>query len=139
MNIVFVLLTYSPDEPAGMERSIAALTHGLTGLGHTARVIAAGPAAGCDGAEIVRLATLRLPRPATEDQLLAAINGRPEVEEEVRDLLLDHGADLVCWVDTSWVWGFSLPTPVSPRSSWCACCVPTTSSTKLSPAGRGAC
>ena len=33
MNIAFVLLTYAPDAPAGLERSIAALMTGLCGLG----------------------------------------------------------------------------------------------------------
>lgn len=61
--VVFCLLTYRPDHPSGIERSIAALAAGLRGLGHTVAIIAAGPAEPTDAVEsgLVRLTSVRLP------------------------------------------------------------------------------
>ncbi|AQY20223.1 hypothetical protein T261_00798 [Streptomyces lydicus] len=69
MNIAFVLLTHNPDEPAGIERSIAALANGLRELGHRALTLAAGPATASDGDDLLRLASLTLPCPALEQDL----------------------------------------------------------------------
>ncbi len=111
MTIVFVLLTYGPDEPAGIERSIAALVHGLRAQGHRACVLAAGPVTVADRPEIVRLSSLMLPRPATEDDLLAAVANAPGLCDEVARLLSEMDADLVCWADATWGLGYLAPHP----------------------------
>lgn len=111
MTIVFVLLTYGPDEPAGIERSIAALVHGLRAHGHRTCVLAAGPVTVADRPEIVRLASLVLPRPATEDDLLAAVANAPGLAGEVAGLLSELDAELVCWVDATWGLGYLAPHP----------------------------
>jgi glycosyltransferase involved in cell wall biosynthesis len=111
VRIVFVLLTYGPDEPAGIERSIAALAYGLRTSGHGAWVLAAGPPTSADGPEIARLSSLSLPRPATETDLMTAINGAPGVGCEVSDVVADLRADLVCWVDATWGLGYLAPHP----------------------------
>jgi iron(II)-dependent oxidoreductase len=118
VNIAFVLLTYNPDEPAGIERSIAALTNGLREAGHRTIVLAAGPAHPADGDLVVRLGGLTLPRPATEDDLRHALNGTADpIADEVRGLLARHGTELVCWVDAVWGLGYLAPAPPSVRTA----------------------
>ncbi|MEU2232587.1 glycosyltransferase family 4 protein [Streptomyces vietnamensis] len=111
MNVAFVLLTHNPDEPAGIERSIAALAVGLRELGHRALIIAAGPASAADGEDLLRLTSLTLPRPALEENLTALLTDPAPVEEEVRGLLAGHAVDLVCWVDAVWGLGYLSPAP----------------------------
>ncbi|MGH3865999.1 MAG: glycosyltransferase family 4 protein [Pseudonocardiaceae bacterium] len=111
MTIVFVLLTYGPDEPAGIERSIAALVRGLRTEGHRAHVLAAGPVTNADQSEIIRLGSLVLPRPATEEDLLAAVANAPGLCGEVTGLLSEMDADLVCWADATWGLGYLAPHP----------------------------
>ena len=111
MNIAFVLLTYNLDEPAGIERSIAALRNGLDEAGHHAFVLAVGPARPDDGEHVVRLHNLRLPRPATEDDLRRALNDSVAVADEVRDQLVRRSVGLVCWVDAVWGLGYLAPAP----------------------------
>jgi iron(II)-dependent oxidoreductase len=115
MNIAFVLLTYLPDEPAGIERSVAALAVGLQALGHRAVVItaAAGAKAATDPhGELRVLTSLELPRPAREDELLAVLRGRADdVEAEVHTLLRAADIELVCWVDAVWGLGYLAPAP----------------------------
>ncbi|MGH3814366.1 MAG: glycosyltransferase family 4 protein [Pseudonocardiaceae bacterium] len=110
MTIVFVLLTYGPDEPAGIERSIGALVHGLRATGHRAHVLAAGPVTAADRPEIIRL-SLVLPRPATEEDLLAAVASTPGLSGEVSGILSEMDADLVCWADATWGLGYLAPHP----------------------------
>src|SRR5689334_23475185 len=111
MTVVFVLLTYGPNEPAGIERSIAALVHGLHTAGHRAYVLAAGPGTAADGPQILRLTQLSLPRLATEDDLIAALARAPGLEDEVTQILSDVDADVACWVDATWGLGYLAPHP----------------------------
>ncbi|MFE0776529.1 glycosyltransferase family 4 protein [Streptomyces sp. NPDC058861] len=111
MNIAFVLLTHNPDEPAGIERSIAALAEGLRGLGHPALIVAAGPATTSDPAELIRLKSLALPRPAVEEDLARLLVDPAPVNAEVSGLLAEHRVDLVCWVDAVWGLGYLSPAP----------------------------
>ncbi|MBC2879325.1 MULTISPECIES: glycosyltransferase family 4 protein [Streptomyces] len=111
MNIAFVLLTHNPDEPAGIERSIASLAEGLREAGHHPLIIAAGPATPADHAGLLRLSTLTLPRPAREEDLLALLADPAPVVREVRHLLTAHRAELVCWADAVWGLGYLSPAP----------------------------
>lgn len=111
MNVAFVLLTHNPDEPAGIERSIAALAVGLRELGHRALIIAAGPATADGGGDLLRLTSLTLPRPALEENLTALLADPAPVEQELRALLAGHAVDLVCWVDAVWGLGYLSPAP----------------------------
>ncbi|MEU7316520.1 glycosyltransferase family 4 protein [Streptomyces sp. NPDC007083] len=111
MNVAFVLLTHNPDEPAGIERSIAALAAGLRELGHRALIIAAGPGTPADDENLLRLSSLTLPRPALEEHLTALLADPAPVEQEVRRLLAGHAVDLVCWVDAVWGLGYLSPAP----------------------------
>ncbi|WP_411140905.1 glycosyltransferase family 4 protein [Streptomyces sp. x-80] len=111
MNIAFVLLTHNPDEPAGIERSVAALAEGLRDLGHQPLIVAAGPATAGDPAHLIRLSSLALPRPAVEEDLTRLLTDPAPVEREVRGLLADRRVDLVCWVDAAWGLGYLSPAP----------------------------
>ncbi|WP_331773292.1 glycosyltransferase family 4 protein (plasmid) [Embleya sp. NBC_00888] len=117
MNIAFVLLTHNHDEPAGIERSVAALATGLRELGHRALIIAAGPARTGDGPDLLRLTTLTLPRPALEEDLTALLTDPAPVEAEVRAILTHHKVDLVCWADAMWGLGYLAPTPAGTRTA----------------------
>lgn len=117
MNIAFVLLTHNPDEPAGIERSIAALANGLRELGHRALTLAAGPATASDGDDLLRLASLTLPCPALEQDLDERLADPSPVKDEVQRLLTEHRADLVCWVDAVWGLGFLSPAPHGTRTA----------------------
>ncbi|MGI5337689.1 glycosyltransferase family 4 protein [Streptomyces sp. CA-181903] len=117
MNIAFVLLTHNPDEPAGIERSIASLAEGLREAGHHPLIIAAGPANPMDDSSLLRLSTLTLPRPAREEDLLALLADPTPVEREVRHLLTTHRVDLVCWADAVWGLGYLNPAPVGVRTA----------------------
>ena len=117
MNIAFVLLTYNPNEPAGIERSVAGLAEGLRRIGHRALIIAAGPATSADGGDLVRLAGLTLPRPAVEDDLHALMVDHAPVEREIHQVLADREIDLVCWVDAVWGLGYLSPAPKGVRTA----------------------
>lgn len=112
-TIAFCLLTYRPDHPSGIERSIAALAVGLRQLGHTVWILAGGPAEPGDEAEpgLIRLASVRLPRPALNEDVLAALADPDPVVTEVRGILAERGVDIVCWGAPVWGLGHLSPAP----------------------------
>jgi iron(II)-dependent oxidoreductase len=118
-TIAFCLLTYRPDHPSGIERSIAALVEGVRRLGHAPLILAAGPAAPGDSAEpaLARLASVQLPRPAVNADVLAALADPGPVAAEVRSILAAHNAAAVCWADTLWGLGYLNPAPPGTRSA----------------------
>jgi iron(II)-dependent oxidoreductase len=118
-TIAFCLLTYRPDHPSGIERSIAALIEGVRRLGHDPLILAAGPPVPEDAAEpaLTRLTSIQLPRPAVNSDVLAALADPGPVTAEVRSLLTSHGAAAVCWADTLWGLGYLNPAPAATRSA----------------------
>ncbi|MFD4479860.1 glycosyltransferase family 4 protein [Streptomyces sp. NPDC058471] len=117
MKVALVLLTYNPDEPAGIERSVASLAEGLRALGHPTCIVAAGPATPADSPDLLRLDTVTLPRPAVEEDLTKLIAEPGPVSEEVLRLLTARGVDLVCWVDAVWGLGCIAPAPPHARTA----------------------
>ncbi|WP_230424306.1 glycosyltransferase family 4 protein [Streptomyces radicis] len=111
LTVAFVLLTYNTDEPAGIERSVASLAEGMRAQGHRTLIVAAGPATGHHVPGLVRLASIRLPRPAVEADLTKQLTDTGPVERELHDLLTTHRVDLVCWVDAVWGLGYLAPAP----------------------------
>lgn len=103
-TVAFSLLTYRPDHPSGIERAIGALVSGVRAAGHRAVVIAAGPPQPGDAAEpeLIRLSTVRLPRPVTKDAVEAAVADEPAIRAEVRAVLAREQVDLVCWGAATW-------------------------------------
>ncbi|MFJ9446431.1 glycosyltransferase family 4 protein [Kitasatospora sp. NPDC101235] len=112
-TVALALLSYRPDQPSGIDRSVGALAKGLRELGHTPLVLAAGPAGPLDHLEpgLVRLSSVTLPHPATNADVLAALGDPAPVVAEVRSVLAEHGADAVCWADTLWGLGYLSPAP----------------------------
>jgi glycosyltransferase involved in cell wall biosynthesis len=115
VNIAFVLLTYAPDTPAGLERSTAALMAGLHGLGHNVIMLTAAGKNPAADPGIVEL-PVPLPDPATEEHLMRALSDPAPVVARVRDILTAHGTDIVCWADTSWGLGYLAPAPAGVRT-----------------------
>ncbi|WP_432047161.1 glycosyltransferase [Streptomyces asiaticus] len=117
MKIAFVLLTYNPDEPAGIERSVGSLSVGLRELGHQVITIAAGPASATDGPDLVRLDSIRLPRPMLFDDLPRALADPGPLRDEVSAVLVEHHVDLVCWADAVVGLGYLAPAPRGVRTA----------------------
>ncbi|QNP74394.1 glycosyltransferase family 4 protein [Streptomyces roseirectus] len=117
MNVAFVLLTYAPDEPAGVERAVDSLADGLRAAGHDALIIAAGPAHPGDGPHVVRLDSVTLPRPLLFDDLPQLFEHSAPVRREVLDILGRFEADVVCWADAVVGLGFLNPAPPGARTA----------------------
>ncbi|MCM3883530.1 glycosyltransferase family 4 protein [Frankia sp. R82] len=118
-TVAFCLLTYRPDHPSGIERSIAALAAGLRGLGHTVVILAGGPGEPGDEAEpgLIRLASVRLPRPALNADVLASIAEPEPVLAEVSRVLHDLSVQVVCWGAPVWGLGHLSPAPAGVRTA----------------------
>lgn len=110
-TIAFCLLTYREDHPSGIERAIAALAEGLRRAGHEAFVLAGGPPSPGDGPDIVRLASVTLPHPAVNADVLAALADPAPVTAEARQVLASRGAEVVCWGAPVWGLGHLHPAP----------------------------
>jgi len=115
VNIAFVLLTYAPDAPAGLERSTAALMAGLREAGHDVIMVTAARNAGHDDPALIGV-DIALPDPATEEDLLAALAEPAAVQARVRDILTLHRTDIVCWADAAWGLGYLAPAPAGTRT-----------------------
>jgi len=101
MNVACVLASWRPDEPAGMERSVAGLLAGLRALGHRGLVITAAPQPHLP--DVIRLASLPLRFPSDDATLRAAITqAGPRIDTELADILHDHDVQVVYYVDALW-------------------------------------
>lgn len=118
-TIAFCLLTYRPDHPSGIERSIAALAAGLRQLGHTTLIITGGPPRAGDEAEpgLIRLESVRLPHPALNQDVLDALADPEPVVAEVRQLLHRHRVEVACWGAPVWGLGHLSPAPPGVRTA----------------------
>jgi iron(II)-dependent oxidoreductase len=102
VSVAFVLVSYRPDEPAGIERATAAMAAGLRGLGHRAVIITAAPQPGPDTA-VIRLGQLPVSFPCDDRTLRDAIETHHvALAGEVSALLGAHRADLVVYADALW-------------------------------------
>ncbi|MFJ7279918.1 glycosyltransferase family 4 protein [Kitasatospora sp. NPDC098663] len=117
MKIAFVLLTYNPDEPAGIERSVGSLAAGLRELGHQVITIVAGPASATDKPDLVRLDSVTLVRPMLFDDLPRVLADPGPVRDEVRGILVEHHVDVVCWADAVVGLGYLAPAPDGVRTA----------------------
>ncbi|WP_433496792.1 glycosyltransferase family 4 protein [Sphaerimonospora sp. CA-214678] len=97
--IAFVLASYAPDIPAGIERATAALAAGLGKRGHDTLMIAANGTATEPG--IVRLRSLEVSFPADDRALRHAIDDSA-VSAEIAEILDRHQARLVVYTDALW-------------------------------------
>lgn len=117
MNVAFVLLTHSSDEPAGVERAVASLADGLREIGHRALIIAAGKPGAEDEPGLVRLDSVRLPDLLLFDDLPQLFAEPESVCDEVRAVLAAHDIDVVCWADAVVGLGFLSPAPPGVRTA----------------------
>jgi glycosyltransferase involved in cell wall biosynthesis len=102
ITVAFVLVSYRPDEPAGMERAVAAMASGLCKLGHRAVIITAAPQQGSDPG-VITLATLSVAFPCDDCTLRDAIvSAGPALARELEALLSEHHTDIVVYVDALW-------------------------------------
>ncbi|MEU0845665.1 glycosyltransferase family 4 protein [Streptomyces sp. NPDC005962] len=117
LTIAFVLLTYSPDEPAGIERAVDSLANGLRELGHRTLIVAAGPPCRNGPPDLVRLNSVSLPRPMLVDEMLTLLPDPAPVREEVRRVLSERRVDLVVWADAVAGLGYLSPAPPGARTA----------------------
>jgi iron(II)-dependent oxidoreductase len=101
-TVAFVLASYRPDEPAGMERAVAAMASGLRKLGHQAIIITAAPQRGPDPG-VITLTALPVAFPCDDGTLRDAIrSASPALTREIEAALREHHADVVVYVDALW-------------------------------------
>lgn len=102
VTAAFVLVSYRPNEPAGMERAVAAMASGLGQLGHQAVIITAAPQPGPDPGVII-LTRLPVAFPCDDGTLRGAIRSAgPALAREIEAALREHHADVVVYVDALW-------------------------------------
>jgi glycosyltransferase involved in cell wall biosynthesis len=100
--VAFVLASYRPDEPAGMERAVAAMASGLRLLGHQAIIITAAPQENADPGVIILKEPL-VAFPCDDDSLRSAIGSAgPALARELEAALSEHHVDAVVYVDALW-------------------------------------
>jgi iron(II)-dependent oxidoreductase len=118
-TVAFVLLSYRPDFPAGIERSIAALAGGVRRLGHCPLIVASGPASPDDAREpsLVRLNSVSLPWPTTGLDVEASLADPGPVVEEVQAVLAAHDAADACLTEPLWGLGWLSPFPAGTRTA----------------------
>ncbi|GAA4198125.1 hypothetical protein GCM10022252_48040 [Streptosporangium oxazolinicum] len=105
--IAFCLLSYARDEPAGIERSVAALAEGCRLLGHRPIILTASHAGEPPvDPDVIPLRSLVLPRPVLKQHILDALADPSAVVDELRQVLDDQRADVVCWADALWGLGY---------------------------------
>ena len=102
LSVAFILVSYKPDEPAGMERAVAALASGLRKRGHQAFILTAAPQDRADR-HVITLEQLRVRFPCDDAALRTAIKaGGTALASELDTVLVHCGADIVVYVDALW-------------------------------------
>ncbi|MGH3157337.1 MAG: glycosyltransferase family 4 protein [Streptosporangiaceae bacterium] len=100
--MAFALVSYQPDEPAGMERAVAALAVGLRTAGHRAVVLTAA-AQDHPSPDIIELRALPVCLPCDDVTLRAIITAhRAALALELNGALEDCRADVIVYVDALW-------------------------------------
>jgi glycosyltransferase involved in cell wall biosynthesis len=101
-GIAFVLVSYAPGTPAGMERATAALAGGLRSLAHHAIIITAAPQPRLDP-NVIPLTALKVEFPADDTTLRNAISDAgSQLGEELAGILDRHRIETVVYVDALW-------------------------------------
>ncbi|AXB46111.1 MULTISPECIES: glycosyltransferase family 4 protein [Pseudonocardiaceae] len=115
VTVAFVLASYAPDAPAGMERATAALARGLRQLGHRALIITAiEPDSTEDEVDedLVVLGSVGVTFPASDDELREAISTHGQdkiIAADLRALYRRHHVDIAVYVDALWGLGRLAP------------------------------
>lgn len=101
-GVAFVLASYAPDTPAGMERATAALATGLRAIGHRAIIVTAS--ANLEPSpDTIRLHSLPLEFPMEDVGLRqATIGASHAIRSELGGILTREAIDIVVYVDSLW-------------------------------------
>lgn len=102
LTVAFVLVSYRPDEPAGMERAVAALATGLRAIGHRALILTAArqPEPATD---IIELTSLPIALPSDDDTLRNTLLAhRAAVANELALAYEQNAVDIAVYVDALW-------------------------------------
>ncbi|GAA4729866.1 glycosyltransferase family 4 protein [Phytohabitans rumicis] len=118
-TVAFVLVSWRPDVPAGMERAVAAHAVGLTKAGHSAVIVTADPTAphSYRGATVATITALGGTFPCDDITLRAAVQqGRDTVRRELVTVFAREGVDVAVYVDALWGLGSIMPTRPQTRN-----------------------
>lgn len=108
LTVAFVLASYTPDAPAGMERATAALARGLREVGHRVLIITAAAIRAADEVEV--LGSVKVAFPADDNELREAISDQDNnAADELRALYRRHEVDVAVYVDALWGLGRIAP------------------------------
>ncbi|MFF3002005.1 glycosyltransferase family 4 protein [Kitasatospora sp. NPDC057940] len=105
-GVLLVLISWTPDAPAGIERATAALALGLAQNGHRPVIATAAPQPESPDLPGVTIARLRLDDvhfPCDDDMLRRAIIYQDTtLTRQIRDLVTEHRIDTVLFTDALW-------------------------------------
>ncbi|MFJ8043813.1 glycosyltransferase family 4 protein [Kitasatospora sp. NPDC096147] len=106
-GVLLVLLSWTPDAPAGIERATAALASGLAQNGHRSVIATAAPQpAGPDslpGVTIARLHLARVTFPCDDTQLRHAVSWQDgALAQQIAELVTTHRIDTIVFTDALW-------------------------------------
>ncbi|MET8981647.1 glycosyltransferase family 4 protein [Streptomyces sp. NPDC004539] len=113
-GIVFVLVSWRMDAPAGIERATAALAAGLAANGHRVAIVTAAqqpPGPALDGVAVEPI-DLPISFPCDDQGLRKAIGqAEDKLQAQLREIITRHRADTVVFTDALWGLG-RLPGPL---------------------------
>ncbi|GAB3673707.1 glycosyltransferase family 4 protein [Saccharopolyspora tripterygii] len=102
LTVAFLLASYTPNAPAGMERATAALAQGLRQLGHRAIILTAAEQPELDP-DVIQLNALAASFPCDDDTLRRAIHEAGDrLHREITATFDAHGVDIAVYVDALW-------------------------------------
>ncbi|MFA1543531.1 glycosyltransferase family 4 protein [Actinomadura monticuli] len=108
-RVAFVLVSYAPDTPAGMERATGALAMGLHAMGCRTIIITAS-ANLAPSPDTIRLQSLRVEFPMDDAALRKAIVRESHtIRSELGRILTREAIDIVVYVDALWGLGCIMP------------------------------
>jgi hypothetical protein len=110
LTVAFVLVSYTDQAPAAMERATAALAHGLRELGHRALILSAASRMYWPRDEL-RLDYPRVGFPCPDDDLRTAVlSEQYSIEHELDNVFDRYDVDVAVYVDALWGLGRVAPT-----------------------------
>ncbi|MEU3622504.1 glycosyltransferase [Amycolatopsis coloradensis] len=113
LTVAFVLASYTPNAPAGIERATAALAHGLRQLGHRALILTAAPIDTPDDT-VTPLCSVGVTFPCDDDELRDAISTHGQdalLAAELCEIYREHRVDVAVYTDG--LWGLGRAAPIS--------------------------
>lgn len=111
-TVAFVLVSWRPDVPAGMERAVAAHAVGLTKAGHKAVIVTADPTAPPTYREaaVATISALGGTFPCDDTTLRPAIHqGREALRQHLVTVFIRERVDVAVYVDALWGLGSIMP------------------------------